>query len=220
VQALGALEHMSDGAFLVQRYVKDALVLSYAGVMAEGRLLALTACRYHRTWPPPAGSVASGETIVPDQRLVERLVALLRSIGWQGIFEAELVVNAAGEATLSDLNPRIYGSLALSIAAGANLPAIWCDWVLSRETEYTVARPGVRYRWEDAELRHALWQLRHGRLKSAARALRPSSRATIWAHFRRDDPLPLLARGLFLTDQALSRVSISTLSKHAKERRR
>jgi predicted ATP-grasp superfamily ATP-dependent carboligase len=212
--ALGVLEPMSNGAFLVQRYVTDALVLSYAGVMAEGRLLALTAARYHRTWPPPAGSVASGETMIPDRRLLERLVALLRSIGWQGIFEAELVVNAAGEATLSDLNPRIYGSLGLSIAAGANLPAIWCDWVLGRETEYTVARPGVRYRWEDAELRHALWQLRHGRVQAAACALRPS-RATIWAHLRRDDSLPLLARGLFLTERALARVSTSTRSKYA-----
>jgi predicted ATP-grasp superfamily ATP-dependent carboligase len=96
-----------------------------------------------------------------------------------------------------DFNPRPFGWMTLAVAAGANLPALWCDHVLGRRTgtQAHEARAGVHYRWEEGELRNALGHLRRGRLRAALAVLRPYRRVA-HALFRIDDPAPLLARVL------------------------
>lgn len=182
--------------FLVQRTERGA-PLSCAGVIAGGRLLAVAVARYRRTWPPDAGNVAFAETIDPPPTLPETVRELMIDIGWEGIFELELIQTDDGRLVPIDLNPRPYGSLALAVAAGAPLAAIWCDWLLGREPRVVSARPGVRYRWEDADLRHLTWQLQRGHLRAAAHVLRPHRRV-VHAHFQLADPLPLLMRALYV----------------------
>jgi predicted ATP-grasp superfamily ATP-dependent carboligase len=135
--------------------------------------------------------VAFSETIIPPRGLLDRAEALVGSLGWQGIFELELLETTDGFAVL-DLNPRPYGSLALAVNAGANLPALWCDWLLGRDPAPVVARPGALYRWEDADLKYLFWQLRRGHCRAAARVLVPHRRVT-HALFRLTDPAPLAA---------------------------
>jgi len=183
-----------DGAFLIQR-AEPGTPLSFAGVMAGGRLLGVAVARYRRTWPVEAGNVAFSETIAPPPPLEETVQALLAGVGWEGIFELELIQAGNNRFVPIDLNPRPYGSMALAVAAGAPLPAIWCDWLLGRDPQPVRARPGYRYRWEDADLRHLIWQLRHGNLRAAADTACPRNRVT-HAYFRIADPLPLLMRGL------------------------
>ena len=84
------------------------------------------------------------------------------------------------------------------MSADAALAAIHCDWALGKPLRRgVVARPGVRYRWEDADLRHALQRLRERRFADAARALRPH-RDVAHAYFGLTDPLPLAARAIAL----------------------
>lgn len=180
---------------LVQR-AEQGIPLSCAGVLAGGSLLAVAVARYRRTWPPEAGNVAFGETVDPPGALVEMVRELVREIGWEGVFELELIQTTDGRLVPIDLNPRPYGSMALAVAAGAPLPAIWCDWLLGREPRAVAARPGVRYRWEDAELRHLAWQLRHRHYRAAARVAQPH-RHVAHAHFQLSDPLPLLLRAVY-----------------------
>jgi predicted ATP-grasp superfamily ATP-dependent carboligase len=188
---------------LVQRYC-HAPVISFAGVCADGRLLGVAASRYRRMWFPDGGSASLSESIRADRDLTARVEALVGSARIQGIFELELLELGGGRHAAIDLNPRIYGSMALAIAAGANLPAVWVRWLLGETPAWCEARPGVRYRWEDAELRHLLWQARRGRLRAASAVLRPRRRA-VHAYFRRDDPGPAVARALELTAMALPR---------------
>jgi hypothetical protein len=68
-----------------------------------------------------------------------------------------------------------------------------------------MARAGVRYRWEDAEVRRAFWELRHGNLAQAAEIARPR-RHVVHPHFRWDDPGPLLARGAWFAGRVFARV--------------
>jgi predicted ATP-grasp superfamily ATP-dependent carboligase len=184
-----------DG-LLIQRWAGDDLI-SFGGVIGGGRLLGVAVSRYRRMWPPDSGSVAFGETIAAPARLEEMVRQLLITIGWEGIFELELIQSAPGEFVPIDLNPRPYGSMTLASAAGAPLAAIWCDWLLGRDPRPVHARAGYRYRWEDGDLRHVFWQLRRGRFRSALEPLRPH-RGVVHAHFQGSDPLPLLARGLYL----------------------
>jgi hypothetical protein len=181
---------------LIERTVEGE-ILSFAGVFAEGRLLATAVSRYLRTWYPDGGNVCFSETIEAEPSLTERVVALLGILGWEGIFELELIERSNRSYAAIDLNPRLYGSVALAIAAGANVPAIWSQWLLGRAPRPAVARPGVRYRWEDADLRHALKLARGGQRGKAVAILRPR-RGTTHPYFAPNDPGPLAARALEL----------------------
>jgi predicted ATP-grasp superfamily ATP-dependent carboligase len=191
-----------DG-LLVQRWVRGDLV-SVGGVITDGRLLGLAVARYRRMWPPDGGSVSFGETIAPPSGLEDSVWRLLRTIGWEGIFELELIQARSGGFAPIDLNPRPYGSMAVATSAGAPLAAIWCDWLTGRDPQPACARPGGRYRWEDGDLRHLTWQLRRGRYRAATAVLR-LQRDVTHAHFEIFDPLPLPIRGLHLAGKALRR---------------
>lgn len=179
---------------LIQRREKGSIV-SVGGVFADGRLLATACSRYLRTWPAEAGSVSFSRSIEVPERLHDSVTRLLGSLGWEGIFELELIEQGEGDYAVLDFNPRIYGSMALAVKAGAPLPAVWCDWLLKGQDASLTARPGVFYRWEDADLRNALRRLREGHPGQAASILRPR-RGVAHAYFRWHDPLPLAVRAL------------------------
>jgi predicted ATP-grasp superfamily ATP-dependent carboligase len=187
---------------LVQRHLGGDVV-SFSGVVADGRLLAYGVSRYGRTWPPEGGAVSFAETISPPAGLRRRVEKLIRVLGWEGVFELELVQNGTRFAAI-DFNPRLFGSLELITRAGAPLSAAWCDWVLGFEPVASEARAGYRYRWEDAEARNLWRRLREGRLRSALSMLRPRRRMTR-SFFSLTDPAPLAARLLLLVAHLISR---------------
>jgi predicted ATP-grasp superfamily ATP-dependent carboligase len=191
--------------FIVQRYER-ARFLSCTGVVAEGRLLGLTTSRVLRLWPPTAGMHAFSETVPVPSGLADRVRTLLNALEWQGIFQLQLLELGDGRLAVIDLNPRVFASIALDADAGANLAAIWCDWLLGRDPEPVVARPEMRYRWEEGELCHFAWQLRQRQLRAAASVLLPHRRVT-HSWFRVTDPGPLVARGLNLLTRKKARAA-------------
>jgi predicted ATP-grasp superfamily ATP-dependent carboligase len=189
--------------FLLQARERGAIV-SVGGVFADGRLVASATSRYIRTWRPDAGSVSYSETIDPPPHLLTAVEKLLGSMGWQGIFELELIERPDGGFVAIDLNPRLYGSLALALDAGASLPAIWCDWLLQGRAVSRTARPGVFYRWSDADVRHVWQNVREGNVRGAIAVLRPR-RGTAHPYSRGRGVVPQLARGAQMTRNALSK---------------
>jgi predicted ATP-grasp superfamily ATP-dependent carboligase len=189
--------------FIVQRFER-ARFLSCTGVFAEGRLLATTTSRVLRLWPPVAGMHSYSETVSPPRGLTDRVRTLLGAVGWQGIFQLQMLELPGGQLSVIDLNPRVFGSITLDDYAGANLAAVWCDWLLGRNPLPVVAQPARRYRWEEGELCHFAWQLRHRRLRAAVAAVLPHRRVT-HSWFRVTDPGPLVARGLNLVFRGRSR---------------
>ena len=178
----------------LQEYVSNTTIVSCAAARVDGRLLGLTFARYARTYPSPVGSAALATTIAPPQPLTQQVEELLGLIGWGGIFELELLELGQDRFGVIDFNPRSFGWMGLAVGAGANLPALWCDYLFGRRSvSPDGARVGVHFRWEDADILNALARLRRGHLLSAAAVLRPHKRV-VHAHFRIDDPAPLVAR--------------------------
>jgi predicted ATP-grasp superfamily ATP-dependent carboligase len=175
---------------LVQRFERGDTV-SLAAVADGDRLLAVAFSRYSRTWPPKAGPVSFSRTEAPPGALVARTAELIKSLGWRGIFELELIARDDGGFAAIDFNPRLYGSVALAARAGAAIPAVWCDWLLRGEAAGREAAAGVYYRWEEAEVRNALWSLRSGRARDTLAVIRPR-RPLARAYLRWSDPLPAL----------------------------
>ena len=187
-----ALEDL-EPPFLVQRYEQRTRVVSCSGLMTPGALLGFAVVRWERRWPVAEGATSYCRTIAPPDGLARRVEELLEGVGFSGIFELELLERPDGELMAIDFNPRLFGWLALPIAAGANFPAMYCDWLRGLSPAVAEARAGVYYRWEDADSAHFVWQLRKGRFKEAAAVLRPRRRV-VHPFFQLRDPAPLVAR--------------------------
>lgn len=194
-ELVDAIAALPRGLALVQPAL-DGDLAAVAGVAWKGEVVATSHQVATRVFPPGAGISASAETVRRDPDLDAGVARLMAAIGWSGIFQAQFIRSAAGNY-LIDLNLRIYGSLALAIAAGVNLPAIWADLLLGGKPTVGDYRAGVRFRSEERELAALVQAIRSGQWGLAAAILRPH-RATIHAVTSLRDPLPLvtLARRL------------------------
>ncbi len=176
-------------AVLVQPYLSEPIHTVNA-VVWEGRPVAVAHQRYLRTWPAEAGMALAAVTTAPDLELEERMLALVD--GYSGIVELEL----SGQYLL-DVNARVYGSIMLAAKAGANLPGIYCDLLRGASRSGIVrARPGVFYRWLEADIRYVTSGLRSKRLNAgeAIRLLRPRRGAAHGGAESLTDPGPMFAR--------------------------
>ncbi len=173
-----------EGAVLVQPYLTEGL-RALAGVVWAGRLVAAVHQRYLRTWPVDCGTASAAITTAVDRPLADRVTEMLK--GYDGIFQMQL----AG-STVLDLNPRVYGSLPLAVAAGVNLPAIWATLANGASVPTTRAVAGVRYRWIEGDLRHFVHAARRGQVPRLAEVL--PRRGTAHSTESLADPRPLLRR--------------------------
>jgi predicted ATP-grasp superfamily ATP-dependent carboligase len=192
VEDVSALEQLlaTSPRWLVQPYVEGVLT-AVAGVVCDGKL----ACSVHqaalRVYPPRVGVSAYAETIPADPALDSALTEILRRLGWSGIFQFQLIRDGRA-AHVIDLNPRPYGSIALAIGAGANLPTIWVDCLLGREPSSGAYRTGTYFRAELRDTRALVGALKQRRVSEALSIARPRRR-TVHAIFSVRDPAPLLA---------------------------
>lgn len=195
--ALAAAAERLGSPFLVQEFLGEASIVSCAGVAIEGRLRGFVTSRYERVWPHARGSVTCSETFTPPALLHARIERLVASLGWSGIFEIELIERRGGPPAVIDFNTRVYGSLALAVRAGSNLPAIWCGYLLHQQLIDGEPAAGLRYRWEDGELLSLLRALVHREMGTAA-AIARGGHDVVWAHYEAGDAGPLLARLIYL----------------------
>jgi predicted ATP-grasp superfamily ATP-dependent carboligase len=198
---------------VVQHYIARAKIVYCAAVRTQRRPLGFTFARIERTWPPHAGSAAMAVTVDPPTAIEAQVNEVLARVGWIGIFQLQLLDLGEGRLEAIDLNPRLFASLALAIRAGANLPALWCDHLLGRtSTASDGARVGIRYRWEDGELKYAIRQALSRDLRAALSVLRPYRRV-VHAYFELRDPAPSIVQGFALALEGLQKTMIGTREK-------
>jgi predicted ATP-grasp superfamily ATP-dependent carboligase len=183
-----ALGILPAQGWLVQPYLVGRL-WAVCGVSWRGELVCAAHQVSERIWPPGCGGSAYAITVSADAELERAVGRLLGLIGWSGLFQAQFIRKE--RAFLIDLNPRIYGSLSLAVAAGLNLPAIWTDLLLGRRPEVGRYRAGVRYRAEENDVRALGSALLSGRLRFVLHGLLPR-RGTVHAIVALRDPGPAL----------------------------
>jgi predicted ATP-grasp superfamily ATP-dependent carboligase len=179
----------------------DGAPISLALVMdAEGKVVTCFQERAIRTWPAEAGSFAVTQSVAPDPGLTERARDLLRSVGYSGLAQFDLILTVDGPVLL-DVNTRFYACLPNALRCGINLPAAWHAVARGQSFDAPSRYPeGVRYRWLEADLT-AAFRGHPGRLLTVPR------RGTAGAMWAADDPVPgmVLALGAF-TVRAARRV--------------
>jgi predicted ATP-grasp superfamily ATP-dependent carboligase len=179
----------------VQEFL-DGRLMAYAAVTTTGgrQAVAQSMQGASRVWPPGAGASSRAVSVPVDPELAGRAANLLAALGWFGLAELQFLLPADGIPRLIDLNGRFYGSLALAVRAGANLPAAWAALATGRDVEPVTAAAGVRYCWWEGDLRRALLERRGGLARDLAGTLRAGVGA---AHSigRWRDPAPALVQG-------------------------
>ena len=181
------LEGSGSDQWLIQPRV-DGQLGAISGVARSGEIVAALHQRSRRVWPPGAGVSSFAETVPADLALEAHVARLIDALAWSGIFQAQFIHNDSG-AYLIDLNPRVYGSLALATKAGVNLPAIWAAIVTGSRVAPTAYRAGVHYRSDELDLRSLLHLALHGRPVAAATGLLPRRR-TAHSVLSLSDPAP------------------------------
>ncbi|HWL35009.1 MAG TPA: ATP-grasp domain-containing protein [Frankiaceae bacterium] len=182
---------------VVQECVSGPL-LALSVVLWDGEVVAAVQQRSSGLWPPGAGISTRAETVRVDSSLQERVAALLRSIGWAGLAQAQFLERADGPV-LIDVNGRCYGSLALAAAAGVDLAAVWASAALGLPYVAGPAVPGVRYQWLYGDVRRS-WRESRSVLPAAAYA-----RGAAHSVWDRRDPRPGVAYGASLARLAAAR---------------
>ncbi len=170
----------------------------------DGKLRAAFCHRRLREKPPWGGVSVYRESVPLDGGLVEKSLALLEAIGWQGVAMVEFKVDGRdGQAKLMEVNGRFWGSLQLASDAGMNFPVLLHRLAqhedLPAQFDYKV---GVKSRWLLGDLDQLLIRLRHsrgpngfsGRSSSRLRAcidfLKLYERDLRYEVFRLEDPSP------------------------------
>jgi predicted ATP-grasp superfamily ATP-dependent carboligase len=175
---------------LVQRFVRGRLAALVVVADRRSRLVARVQQEADVLFPDDAGGSVRARTVPVDSGLAERTAGFLQELGWFGLAQVQFVVPDRGEPVLIDVNGRFYGSLALALAAGPNLPAIWAGLATGRATPPGGdGRAGVRYHWLEGDLR----RLRAKRFVGAASGLVDTfayARTATHGVWSRDDPRP------------------------------
>lgn len=177
------LQELVQGRLLAVAVVSDP----------DGELVACTAQRAEATWPPRAGVSVRARSVALDPETAAGVRSLLTELGWFGLAQLQLMEPPGGHPRLIDFNGRFYGSLALAVAGGQNLPAIWAALATGREPPQETAKGDRRYQWFAGDLRRAVVERRGGLARDVLGSLR-YSRGAVQSVFSLRDPAPALRR--------------------------
>ena len=153
-------------------------------------------------WPLTGGASTYRRAIEPPAGMLAAARRILDALAWHGVAMVEFKRRRDGSFALMEINPRLWGSLALSIAAGVDFPVgLWqlaTGGPLPPQPRY---RRGLRVRhlstdisWQKANFladhrdpclltRPRLWSLLEPALVLVGRER--------WDHFRWSDPGPM-----------------------------
>jgi carbamoylphosphate synthase large subunit len=172
------------------------------GLAGDDGLVAVSAHRRIRMVDPHGSGSSACASIRPEPELVERAEALVRRVGWRGLFMIELL-RAGNRVWFVEFNGRTWGSTALARRLGKEYPA----WSAEQRLLGKLPRDGIPFR--EVTCRHLGFEIAHtlAVLKGPrSRAIRfPPRLRTVMdvAHVRRSDTWYNLrpgARRVFVDD--------------------
>lgn len=118
---------------MIQEYIPGEL-LDVCVLFNKGQPRAALAQRRVVTYPPSGGVGIVNETI-EDPELIELATRLLQKMKWHGVAQIEFKRDEEGVPRLMEVNPKFWGTLELSIAAGLNFPYLLYKMTMEGDIE-------------------------------------------------------------------------------------
>lgn len=177
------------GPALLQEFIPNGGEIAVYAMYDDSGLRAATVQERIRSYPPEGGASTYRRTVT-DPDLLSSADDLLSSLGWRGPAMVEFRVDPRdGEPKLMEINPRLWGSLALSVAAGVDFPHLMYQLgAEGRCDEVQTYRPGVYARNLVGEVAHVA--ARRDRYSAAREVCRRSPGPCSFDVLSLDDPLP------------------------------
>jgi D-aspartate ligase len=189
-----ATELVAPEAVMIQELIpaSGAAQYSFAALCRDGVPLASLVARRTRQYPRDFGHSSSLVETVHAPRVEASGRAILRSLGWNGLVEIELMHDVRDDSLkLLDINGRVWTWHSLGPRAGVDFP--YLAWRLSQglPVEPVRAQPGVRWMRAATDVPSALGAVRAGELTLGGwlRSVRGPREPALFAA---DDPLPAL----------------------------
>ena len=162
-QAAVAAVESAGGTPLLQEALQGELIAYCVVRSRDGRTVGDLQQRALKTFPPGAGVSVRAETTPVDEQLREQCLRLLDTLGIWGVAEIQFIAPPGEPPALIDVNPRFYGSMALAIKAGIDLPVLATAVALEQNLpSFRTARTGVRYQWLEGDIRRARIERKDG----------------------------------------------------------
>jgi len=178
---------------LLQEYIPHQDSVGFVALYdRKGKLKACCQHRRLHEFPLSGGPSTLRETIA-DDRLNQYGTAILEKLNWTGPAMVEFRVDSRGGVPkLMEINPRLWGSIALHIAAGVNFPElIYRDANNIPYTSVTSYKVGFKAKWLlPGEVLYFLANLRRGKIELDA--LKWWGQDQVLDIVSLDDPLPAL----------------------------
>ena len=193
-----ALRHKSSSV-LVQEYIPGRGVGYYA-LMCHGALRAEFAHQRIRDVHPSGSGSSLRSSARPEPALRSASLRILQELGWHGVAMVEFLRRADGTLVFMEVNGRFWNSLALSIYAGVDFPALLAQMVEKGDVSAPgSSAEGLRCRWLLGDFRHLVevWkgaprgfpERYPNRFATLLRFLLPVP-GTFHDNFQLSDPLP------------------------------
>jgi protein-tyrosine-phosphatase/predicted ATP-grasp superfamily ATP-dependent carboligase len=155
-------------------------------------------------WPLTGGASTYRRSVRPDPAMLDAAERFLTALDWHGVAMVEFKRTPDGGIYLIEVNPRLWGSLALAIDAGVDFPLALA--LLARgkpvppqpdyRTPYYTRNLGgdLRWMWENLRADHTNRLLMtRSPARSGLEYLRPFVGLESWDHFDWRDPAVTLA---------------------------
>jgi protein-tyrosine-phosphatase/predicted ATP-grasp superfamily ATP-dependent carboligase len=186
---------------LLHDMLRDSAVLQQELVPGHGVGIAMLYNQGKRVWffgherlheGSGRDGLGSGSTyrrsIKPDPEMLRRATDLLDKLKWHGIAMVEYKVSDDGKYWFMEINPRLWGSLALAIDAGVDFPyGLLClatGQSIPAQPDYKI---GYTTRWLIADLDWLRHRLLHrpdtGAAKEILKLVRPIFGCESWDYF-------------------------------------
>lgn len=141
------LEKINLQDCIIQEYIPGRGYGFYA-LFNHGAVRAIFMHKRIREYPITGGPSAVAESIY-DNKLKDLGLKLLKELNWHGVAMVEFKKDIRdGEFKLMEINPKFWGSLDLSIAAGVNFPYLTIMMAQNGDvTPVLQYKVGIKFRW-------------------------------------------------------------------------
>ena len=121
-----------------------------------------------REFPVSGGSSSCAESI-DNEILTYYGRKILEAVGWHGVAMVEFKMDGNGQPRLLEVNPKLWGSFDLSVAAGVPFAEKWVKLAINEPmNDHQNYKTGVRFSWlADGDLKNGLetgnfWKILRG----------------------------------------------------------
>lgn len=197
--------HKSHGSFLFQEFIPHGGERGvYTFYNRSGELSAVTVQKRLRSSPPEGGASTYRETI-EDPALVSLSDEFLSGLDWQGVAMVEFRIDSrTNQPKLMEINPRLWGSLALSVYAGVDFPYLLYRLSIGDDIEPDLTyKSGVQARRLIRDFKQVLQ--REDRLRAIHEFLTPAAKPCCYDVMSLRDPLPTFGHICYCSTVVLER---------------